>query len=217
MPPPFPLPAEIVDSRLLAVLRAPTSDHLAEAARRLASCGIRCIEVTLTTPGALGVIEELAARRPNQAIIGAGTVVTRQQAQDAIAAGATYLLSPLFAPEVVEAGIANGVPVIPGAATPSEIAAAWRSGCAAVKVFPAASLGGPAFIRSVLDPLPDIALVPTGGIGEQDVPDYLHAGAVAVGVGSPLTGSSLSSGDLSDLEQRARAFLDATERSRESR
>jgi 2-dehydro-3-deoxyphosphogluconate aldolase / (4S)-4-hydroxy-2-oxoglutarate aldolase len=216
LPPPFPLPAEIVDSRLVAVLRAPIPDHVAEAARRLSSWGVRCIEVTLTTPGALGVIEELAGRTGSE-VIGAGTVITGQDAMDAISAGATYLLSPLFAPDVLEVGIANGVPVIPGAATPTEIAAAWRSGSAAVKVFPATSLGGPAFIRSVREPLPDIALVPTGGIGEGDVAEYLKAGAIAVGVGSPLTGSSLTSGDFSGLEQRARAFLGATQREREHR
>lgn len=212
LPPTFPLPAEIVESRLVAVLRAPMPDHVAEAARRLASCGVRCVEITMTIPGAFGVIEELAAAGTGEAIIGAGTVVTQQEAKDAIAAGATYLLSPLFAPEVVEVGIANEVPVIPGAATPTEIATAWRSGCAAVKVFPASSLGGPAFISSVRDPLPDIALVPTGGIGAEDVARYLQAGAVAVGVGSPLTGSSLTSGDLTELERRARAFLDAAQR-----
>lgn len=218
MPPYLPVPSEIIESRLVAVLRAPIPDHVAEAARKLVSCGVRCIEVTLTTPHALGVIEELAADGgTGEAVIGAGTVVTRQQADDAVAAGATYLLSPLFAPEVVEAGIAKGVPVIPGAATPTEIAAAWRSGCAAVKVFPAASLGGPSFIRSVREPLPDVALLPTGGIREGDVVEYLKAGAIAVGVGSPLTGSSLTSGDLTDLERRARAFLDAAKRAPEPR
>lgn len=217
MPPPFPLPAEIAESRLVAVLRAPIPDHVAEAARRLASWGVRCIEITLTIPGALGVLKELAAKGAGEALIGAGTVITRQEAEDAIAAGATYLLSPLFAQEVVDVGLANGVPVIPGAATPTEIAAAWRSGCAAVKVFPAAALGGPAFVKSVRDPLPDIPLLPTGGIGADDVARYLQAGAVAVGVGSPLTGSSLTSGDLTDLQRRARAFLDATQRDREGR
>lgn len=210
MPPSCPLPGEIVDSRLVAVLRAPVPDHVVEAARRLVSWGVRCIEVALTTPGALDVIEEVATAGLGGAVIGAGTVVTRQQAADAIAAGATYLLSPLFAPAVVEFGIGRGVPVIPGAATPTEIAAAWDTGCAAVKVFPAATLGGPAFIKSVREPLPDIALVPTGGVTEGDAAQYLAAGAVAVGVGSPLTGSSLVTGDFGPLESRARALVAAT-------
>jgi 2-dehydro-3-deoxyphosphogluconate aldolase/(4S)-4-hydroxy-2-oxoglutarate aldolase len=203
------LPAAVRDQRLVAVLRAPIADHVVAAARALYANGVACLEITLTTPGALDAIAALTAELGADAAIGAGTVLAPSDVRDAAAAGARYLLAPNLDDGVVGAALDRQLPIVPGAATPTEIAAAWRLGCSAVKIFPAASLGGPGFVRSVRDPLPGITLVPTGGVGLDDVRGYLDAGAMAVGVGTPLFGDTLTTGDISLIAERATKFAEA--------
>jgi 2-dehydro-3-deoxyphosphogluconate aldolase / (4S)-4-hydroxy-2-oxoglutarate aldolase len=135
-------------------------------------------------------------------------VLTPSEARSAVNAGACYLVTPAFVPEVVEAATELGVPVIAGALTPTEILAAHNAGAPLVKVFPAA-LGGPAYLRLVRDPLPHIPLVPTGGIGVDQAADYLAAGAFAVGMGGQLLGDSLRGGDLGELAMRAKKLVEA--------
>lgn len=203
------LPESVTTGRMIAVLRADTGEHIVEVARVLEELGVRCVEVTLTTPGALDAICELAAAARPGVAIGAGTVLDVPTLEDAHEAGATFSLSPVADPEVTRRATQIGIAHVPGAATPTEILTAWQDGAAAVKVFPAHSLGGPSFIKSVRDPLPDIPLIPTGGVAADQVSSYLGAGAVAVGVGSPLTGESLATGPTPEFRERAGAFLES--------
>jgi 2-dehydro-3-deoxyphosphogluconate aldolase/(4S)-4-hydroxy-2-oxoglutarate aldolase len=202
------LPAELLDTGVVAIARAATTEWFDAAADTLVAAGITCIEVTLTMPGAVSCIEKLAARLGSAACIGAGTVLTATQARACVDAGARFLVSPNVATEVIDAALADAIPCLPGALTPSEIVAAWTSGAAAVKLFPA-SLGGVEYLRDVRAPLPDVPLIPTGGVGLDHVADYLRAGAVAVGLGSPLFRDVLTGGDLGALAHRARELCDA--------
>jgi len=202
------LPSELLRTRVVAVLRGQDPDRVVQAGVALHDAGVTCLEVTFTTPRATEAIGRLRELLPESAALGAGTVLDSSQAREAIAAGATFLVSPAPCPDVVEAGVAVGVPVLPGAFTPGEVLAAWRSGASAVKVFPAAS-GGPGHVRDLRAPLPDIPLIPTGGIGIDDAAVYLAAGAIAVGLGSSLTGKLDGSEGEDVLRERARALLGA--------
>ena len=196
----------IGESRVIAILRAADADRFGAVAAVLADAGVRCIEFTLSSRGAIAALRAFAGDLPAGVALGAGTVLDAAMAEAAVAAGATYLLSPALSLDVVERGRRLGVPVIPGAFTPSEILQAWRSGASAVKVFPA-SLGGPAYLRAVRAPLPDIPLVPMGGISVDAAPAYLQAGALAVGIGSPLVGDAGDTGDLHALRRRAETLV----------
>ena len=201
-----PLPAAITETGIIAIVRAPSTRQVGSAVEQLLAAGIRCVEIALTTPGAIPEIATLTAAFGADACIGAGTVLGAAPARDCIAAGAQFLVAPNAVAGMVKAGAESGVPCLLGALTPSEIIAAWNLGAAAVKVFPA-SLGGPRYLRDVRAPLPDIPLIPTGGISIDDVPDYLSAGAIAVGLGSPLLGDALEGGDLDSLGRRARRLI----------
>ncbi len=203
------LPSAIARTRLIAVLRATASTHLVSVAAALREGGITCIEVTLTTPRALSVIEELRSTLGDSAELGAGTVMTVADLEGACAAGATYTLSPCVDREVLDRAHELGTPHIPGAATPTEVATAWKGGAAAVKVFPASQLGGPPFVRALRDPFPEITLIPTGGVAEAQVADYLRAGAVAVGIGTPLMGDALTDGPDQEFRNRVERFVGA--------
>ena len=194
--------------RVVAVLRAGEPTHLGRVAGTLVAAGVHAVEIALTTPGALAALEAFAATAPAAACLGAGTVLTAEQARAAIDAGARYLVTPAVVPEVIRVGIERSIPVLAGALTPTEILAAHRQGASMVKVFPAA-LGGPAYLRLVRDPLPDVPLVPTGGVQLTDAAEYLAAGAVAVGTGSQLTGDALRGGDLDALTARAEMLVAA--------
>jgi 2-dehydro-3-deoxyphosphogluconate aldolase/(4S)-4-hydroxy-2-oxoglutarate aldolase len=195
---------------IVAILRAADAERFVEAARVLYEAGIRAIEVTLTSKGALEAFGRLREELPGDALLGVGTVRSVAAAEEAVAAGATYLVAPDFRPEVVAWGRARGMPVVPGALTPSEVAAAWAAGATAVKVFPVSAVGGPAYVKAIRAPLPEVPLVPTGGVGLDDVGAYLEAGAAAVGIGSPLLGDAGDpGGDLAALADRARLAVAA--------
>jgi 2-dehydro-3-deoxyphosphogluconate aldolase/(4S)-4-hydroxy-2-oxoglutarate aldolase len=167
------------------------------------------MELTMTTQGALDVVERLAARAPDGADIGVGTVLTSEEVDRAVDAGARFVVSPSVDLEVIRAATRHGIASYPGAFSPTEIHAAWTAGASAVKLFPAGSLG-PDYLRAVRAPLPDIPLVPTGGVGVEAVGAWLSAGATAVGLGSPLIGDALTpDGDLDALARRARAVCAA--------
>lgn len=202
-----PLPNNWRHHQIVAVLRAPVQEFLLPVALELYDLGVRAIEIALTSPGALAIIEDLAGRIGHEAEIGAGTVLTQEEVHHAADAGATYLLSPTTDERVIRSALERGLPFIPGAGTATEIARAWDLGASAVKVFPASSLGGPRFIRSIRDPLPDISLMPTGGIQASEIEAYFEAGAVALGIGSPLTGDALTGGDVADLRTRIALFM----------
>jgi 2-dehydro-3-deoxyphosphogluconate aldolase/(4S)-4-hydroxy-2-oxoglutarate aldolase len=167
-----------VAGRASAILRTSDAALAGPAMEAAVSGGFRTVEFTLTTPGALERIAEFS-RRPDL-IVGAGTVLTPQQARDAVAAGARFLVSPVLDLDVVALASALGVAAIPGCGTPTEFWQAHRAGAPLQKLFPAPA-GGPAFVRSLLAPLPDLRIVPTNGVDAANAGEYLRAGAVAVG------------------------------------
>jgi 2-dehydro-3-deoxyphosphogluconate aldolase/(4S)-4-hydroxy-2-oxoglutarate aldolase len=192
----------------IAILRSSSAERYGDVTDVLVDAGIRAVEFTFTAPDVAGAIRAYAARKPGDVALGAGTVTTAAQAREAVDAGATYLISPAVCLDVVEEGTRLGVPVLPGASTPTEILTAWRAGAALVKVFPVSALGGPSYIKAVRGPLPDIPLVPTGGVDAANADGYLAAGAVGVGVGSPLLADACEpGGDLDALAGRTRALV----------
>jgi 2-dehydro-3-deoxyphosphogluconate aldolase / (4S)-4-hydroxy-2-oxoglutarate aldolase len=194
--------------RFVAILRAPDADRFAAVGRALYDAGWRAIEVTLTTAGALDAITQVRAELPDDALVGAGTVMTPADVQAVHAAGAEFAVSPILDLPSVTAAERLGLPFVPGSLTPTEIVTAWRAGCPAVKVSPVVSVGGPAYLAQVGAFLPGIPLLPTGGIRPAEVPAYFAAGAVAVGIGGPLLGDALSpGGDLAALTERAAAIV----------
>jgi 2-dehydro-3-deoxyphosphogluconate aldolase/(4S)-4-hydroxy-2-oxoglutarate aldolase len=200
--------AAITAGGVVAVLRATSAEHFAAVTDALVRTGVRAIEITLTAPTALRSITELAAEYAADAIIGAGTVLTADQAEACIDAGAAFLVSPTASPDVVAAAQVAGVAVYPGAFTPTELLAAHRTGADAVKLFPASAVG-PGYLKDLRGPLPDIAVMPTGGIAITDIGDWIAAGAVAVGLGTPLLGDAVRRGVDPGLVSRARQAIDA--------
>ncbi len=189
---------------LVVIVRAPEAEDAVRVGRALLATGIQLVEVTLTTRDALTAIETLRQDAPEGALVGAGTVLTTRQAHDAVEAGAQFLVTPALTDAVVGAE----VPVLAGAYTATEAYAAMAAGAAAVKLFPA-SAGGPAYLKALRDPFPSIPFVPVGGVTLDQVAPYLIAGAVALGVGGPITGDAVRGGSLDALTQRTQAFLDA--------
>ncbi|WP_370614881.1 bifunctional 4-hydroxy-2-oxoglutarate aldolase/2-dehydro-3-deoxy-phosphogluconate aldolase [Mumia qirimensis] len=204
--PRVPLPEPTRTSRIVAVLRAPHGDRVVPAAEVLAENGIVSVEVTLGTPGALEAIASLRERLPRSCDVGVGTVLSRDDAARAIDAGVDYAITPTVVPDVIATFRDAGVPVIPGALTPTEISAAWELGASAVKVFPA-SLVGISYVAQLQGPLPHVALIPSGGVSIPDARSWLDAGCVAVSLGGPLLGDALDGGDLEALAERARTLV----------
>lgn len=180
----------LFEQRLVAILRAAAPSPLVEVALALVDGGVRCLEITLPSPGSLDAVRELTGKLGDEVSVGMGTVLDATEVRRAADAGATFVVSPDHNPEVVAAATGLGLGALPGAFTPTEIVAAWRGRPTAVKVFPG-SVVGPEFFAAVRAPLPDIPLVATGGIGLDNAADYLASGAAAVGVGGPLLGDAL--------------------------
>jgi 2-dehydro-3-deoxyphosphogluconate aldolase/(4S)-4-hydroxy-2-oxoglutarate aldolase len=198
------LPAGIASAGVVAIARRLTPDAVPAIAEALVAGGIGAFELTLNEPrdDALRAIEAAAAHVATTDLpiaIGAGTILTVDAAARAVDAGATFLVSPHLDVEIVAWAVDRGIPMLPGAATPTEVLSAWRAGAAAVKVFPASALG-PSFIREIRGPFPDIPLQPTGGISVETAGDYIAAGAIAVGLGSWL----FAGGTPASIEDRAR-------------
>ncbi|MFE6593981.1 bifunctional 4-hydroxy-2-oxoglutarate aldolase/2-dehydro-3-deoxy-phosphogluconate aldolase [Streptomyces sp. NPDC057781] len=196
--------ARLSRDRLAAIVRGRSADAALRTVLTLVEEGIGLVEVSLNTDDACGVITRAARAVGEDAFVGAGTVVTRDDLLRAQDAGATWVVTPTGG-DAVAAAAQRGLPVLAGALTPTEAAAAMGAGATAVKLFPA-SLGGPAYLRALKDPFPDLLLVPVGGVDADLAPDYFAAGALAVGVGSPLVGDAAHGGDLDGLRVRARRF-----------
>ena len=199
--------ADLDHTPVMAILRSSDGAGLVEPALALFEAGIRLVEISLTTPGACAAIEQIATRKPEHARIGAGTVLSAADVADVAAAGAQFVVTPALADSVPES-VHRGLPVAAGALTPTEVLTAHRAGASIVKVFPA-SLGGPAYLKALRAPFPDIPLLAVGGVGIADTAEYLRAGARAVGIGSPLLVDAASGGDLLALADRARRYLEA--------
>jgi 2-dehydro-3-deoxyphosphogluconate aldolase / (4S)-4-hydroxy-2-oxoglutarate aldolase len=199
----------LLASGVIAVLRSREAKGLAQVARALHDGGVRTLEITLTTPGAVAGIAELAHGGEGM-LVGAGTVLDAAAARSVVDAGARFVVSPVLEPEVMRVCRDHNVPCIPGAFTPTEILQAWRAGAALVKLFPAAAVG-PGFVRDLLAPLPFLRIVPSGGVTLDSVGDWIRAGVAAVSLGS-----ALLSGPTAELTARARAFVTAVATARQS-
>jgi 2-dehydro-3-deoxyphosphogluconate aldolase/(4S)-4-hydroxy-2-oxoglutarate aldolase len=196
----------ILESGVVAVVRLPSGEQLLDVAAAIEAGGLGVIEFTMTTPGATEAIAAASAAMGDRVVIGAGTVLDGATARTAINAGARFIVAPTLSRETIEVCHRYGAVVIPGAYTPTEILTAWEWGADLVKVFPAASLG-PGYFKDVLAPLPQIRLVPTGGVDLETAGSFIAAGAVAVAVGSNLVDPKLvAAGDFAAITERARAF-----------
>lgn len=201
--------AELSTRRALCIIRAPEIPDPFGLARTLVEAGIPIVEFALTTPDAPRLIER--ASGVDGLVLGAGTVLTAQDARDAISAGASFLLTPGLRPEVAAEARRHDVPVVLGAMTPTEVATAVDLGATAVKVFPAARLG-PAYFSDLHGPYPDVPLVATGGLNAENAAAYLAAGALAVTAGSGVVGAALAAESrFAEIAERARAFLAAVD------
>jgi 2-dehydro-3-deoxyphosphogluconate aldolase/(4S)-4-hydroxy-2-oxoglutarate aldolase len=203
----------VLESRLVAVIRLNNLDDFESLANTLLEGGIRVLEFTLTNLDALSAVESLrqshSAFTDGTATIGIGSIRNLEQTRDAIDAGAQFLVSPILLHDMISYCQAQDVVAIPGAYSPTEIASAASSGAPLVKVFPANMLG-PTYIKSILAPMPDLRLVPTGGVGLNNVESYLKAGCVAVGVGNSLVNPRLiANKDWAALRDLARQYCDA--------
>ena len=199
--------ARLRERRLIAVIRAADPAAALGAARAVAAGGIELIEVTFTVPDAPGVMAAL--RDQPGVLVGAGTVLDADQARAALEAGARFLIAPNLSREVAAAALAAGAMFCPGAYTTSEILAARGAGAHVVKVYPVGVAGGPAYIRVIRDPLPDIPLLAAGGTNLENVMAFLEAGCVGVGLGASLADPALAAaGRFDEITRRARAFVD---------
>ncbi len=199
---------------VIAILRAERPDRLLQAAEAIRAGGVQAIEVSLTTPGALGTIAEATRRAAPDLLYGAGTVLDAETARAAILAGAQFIVAPTLDPATIALCRRYGILAIPGAYTPSEVLAAWQAGADLVKVFPA-SVGGPDLIRALKGPLPQVQLVPVGGVTLSNAGAFIRAGAAALGAGNALADPALiEQGDFAALTARARAFADAVAQAR---
>lgn len=194
----------LAETRVLAILRAPAATHFVRTASALTSAGIKALEFTLTSDGALDSLQQLRSESPD-VLAGAGTVITPLDAANAAAAGAQFLVAPCVRPDTLAAAARLQIPMIAGALTPTEVVTAHEHGSAFVKLFPAVL--GPGYVKALRDPLPGIDLVVTGGVSLASVQQFLTVGAFAVGLGSSLTGDALTSGDTEAIAERARVAL----------
>jgi len=199
---------------VIAILRAQNSDQLLAAAEAISAGGVRAIEVTMTTPDALSIISQAVHTSGTDVSYGVGSVLDPETARAAILAGAQFVVCPTLNLHTIALCRRYGIPVIPGAYTPTEILTAWEAGADLVKVFPAEA-GGPPYIAAVKAPLPQVRLVPTGGVNLETAASFIRAGADALGAGSALVSQQLlDARDFSALTTRARRFIEEVERGR---
>jgi len=205
----------LLASGVIAVVRLPEKTNLRGATAALAAAGVGAVEITLTTPGALEAIAELASDEGLKGcMIGAGTVLDVKAARDVIARGAQFVVSPAFDRFVVRYCRDHHVPCVPGAFTPTELLEAWRAGATLVKLFPAGTVG-PRYLREVLAPLPSLQVIPSGGVSLENAGEWIRAGAAAVSVGSALVTPALVRDESwSELTTRARALVQAVAEAR---
>ncbi|GAA2335167.1 bifunctional 4-hydroxy-2-oxoglutarate aldolase/2-dehydro-3-deoxy-phosphogluconate aldolase [Saccharopolyspora halophila] len=205
----IPLSDGLRQTRVIAILRGRTGEHLDPVIDALVEAGVRCLEVTMNTPGALEAVRAAGQRHGTGVELGVGTVRTPEQVDRAAEAGARFIVSPDTDGDVATRASAHDLAYFPGAFTATEVSTAAKLGASAVKIFPA-SLGGPGYVQELRAPLDDIEMLPTGGVSLETARAYLDAGACGIGVGGPLLGDALDGGDRTELSRRARALLSET-------
>jgi len=200
---------------IVPVVRAASADEAFAAVEAIRAGGIPILEITLTVPGAIEIIRELAKRIGDEALIGAGTVLDAETAQECIDAGAKFIVSPALDIPTIHLCRRLVIPVFAGALTPTEILTAWKAGANAVKVFPANAVGGASYLKSIKAPLPQIELLPTGGVNLKTAAEFIQAGAFALGVGADLVDlAALRRGDAAAISEKARQYVGAVSAAR---
>ena len=193
---------------LVPVVRAQSAEEASQAIDAIRAGGIDVLEVTMTVPDAVPLIAQVAKRFGTDAVIGAGTVLDAETARACILAGAQFVVTPTLKPETIACCRRYGVPVLPGALTPTEVLTAWESGADMVKVFPCSAVGGASYIKALKAPLPQVELVPTGGVNLETAAEFIKAGASALGLGSDLVDlKALREGKAASVTERARKLV----------
>ncbi|MGA1993765.1 MAG: bifunctional 4-hydroxy-2-oxoglutarate aldolase/2-dehydro-3-deoxy-phosphogluconate aldolase [Bryobacteraceae bacterium] len=200
----------IKETGIVPVVRAASADAALGAVAAIYRGGIRAAEITMTVPDALRVLERCAAEFGEKLVVGAGTVLDPETARACILAGAQFLVTPSLRGSTIEMAHRYGKAIIPGALTPTEVLTAWESGADIVKIFPCGNVGGPAYIKALKGPFPQIEMIPTGGVNLKTAGEFLKAGACAVAVGGELVdATSAAEGRFDVIEERARQYLEA--------
>lgn len=200
---------------IVAVIRAESPDKLVDVAEALLAGGVEVMEVTFTVPRAVQVLEKVAAKLGDRILLGAGTVLDPETARAAILAGAEFIVSPTVNAQVIEVCRRYSKLAMPGALTPTEVITAWQAGADIVKIFPS-ELTGPRYLKLLSAPLPQVRMMPTGGVNVDTAGDYLKAGACALGVGGALVDPKLvAAGDLKKIESLARQFVEVVQKFRQ--
>jgi len=201
---------------LVPVIRARSADEAGQVADAIQAGGVGILEITMTVPGAVEVIRELA-RRGGDALVGAGTVLDPESARACMDAGALFIVSPSLNLDTIATCREAGVAILPGALTPTEVVTAWNAGADLVKVFPAGAVGGPSYIKALKAPLPQIEVVPTGGVNLKTAGDFIRAGASALGVGADLVDlAAVRRGEASAVTERAREYVRIVQEARQA-
>ena len=200
---------QIKDIGVIPVVRASSADEAMRAIDAIREGGISVLEITMTVPGAVALIEQVAKIYGDSATVGAGTVLDPETATACICAGARFVVSPALNFETIACCRKHDVAVMPGALTPTEVVQAWNAGADFVKVFPAGAVGGPSYLKALKAPLPQIELIPTGGVSLKTAADFIKAGAAALGVGADLV-----AGEASLITERAKQFVEIVREAR---
>lgn len=206
----FEILQQLLTEKAVAIVRLDSSEQLVKVAEALKAGGISAIEFTFSTPGALDMLKEASAHFGGEVLLGAGTVLDPETARAAILAGAEFIVTPTGNLETIALCKRYGKPIVAGAMTPTEMLTVWVAGADLVKVFPASNIGGPDYIKAVLAPLPQLRLVPTGGVSADNAAQYLKAGAAAVAVGGNLVNKkAAASGDWGVITAEAQRLVAA--------
>jgi 2-dehydro-3-deoxyphosphogluconate aldolase/(4S)-4-hydroxy-2-oxoglutarate aldolase len=206
--------ARIREIGILPAIRVPSAEDALFAAGEMLKCGISVVELTMTVPGAIGVIEELARTSP-ELIVGAGTVLDLETARACVDAGAAFLTSPGMDPKTVEFTVRHKVAAIPGALTPTEVIMALDAGADLIKIFPCSQVGGPSYIKALKAPFPHVPFIASGGVDQVTASDFIRAGAVALGIrGKLIPPEAIEKRDHNWIKELAGRFLGIVQRTR---
>lgn len=205
----------IHDVGLIPIVRTSATDDAVRAVEAIIASGIGIVEITMTVPNALRVVEQVTKRFGDEVLVGSGTILDAENCASAIAAGTDFIVTPTFDPHVIETAQKHNKPCLSGALTPTEVLATWRAGADLVKVFPCGPAGGPKYIKALKGPFPQIELIPTGGINLDNAAEFIRAGATAVAVGGELVDlKALRAGNLDAITATAKKFMEAVRQGR---
>jgi len=199
----------IKECKLVPVVRAASADEAMRAIDAIKAGGIDILEITMTVPGAVRLMEDVAGRYGDDVLVGAGTVLDPETARACILAGARFIVSPALNLETIALCRRYSIPVMPGALTPTEVITAWQAGADMVKVFPCSAMGGASYLKALKAPLPQVDLIPTGGVSLEPAADFLAAGASALGIGADLVNlNALRDGRAAEITAKARHYVE---------